>query len=108
MTKVTAGVLTGIVLGAAHGVVSTWGEPHTLDLFVAVLGRASQGIINGVLAAWVAPGRTPVWRAMLLSGLIGLLLGGLSGIPAKNWEQTLPFGAFIGAACGAAAARAGR
>lgn len=108
MTKVTAGVLTGIVLGAAHGVVSAWGEPRTMDLFVAVLGRASQGIINGVLAAWVAGGRTPVWRGMLFSGLIGLALGGLSGIPARNWEQTLPFGALIGAACGAAAARAGR
>jgi peptidoglycan/LPS O-acetylase OafA/YrhL len=108
MTKVTAGVLTGIVLGAAHGVVSAWGEPRMLDLFVAVLGRASQGIINGVLAAYLAPGRTPVWRAMLLSGAVGLALGGLSGIPAKDWEHTLPFGAFIGVACGAAAARAGR
>jgi hypothetical protein len=108
MTKVTAGVLTGIVLGAAHGVVSAWGDPHTVDLLVSVLGRASQGIINGVLAAYVAPGRTPAWRAMLLSGLIGLALGGLSGIPHKSWQQTLPLGAFIGVACGAAAARAGR
>jgi hypothetical protein len=45
---------------------------------------------------------------MLLSGLIGLALGGLSGIPHKSWQQTLPLGAFIGVACGAAAARAGR
>jgi hypothetical protein len=45
---------------------------------------------------------------MLLSGAVGLALGGLSGIPAKDWEHTLPFGAFIGVACGAAAARAGR
>jgi len=108
MTKVTAGVVTGIVLGAAHGAVSAWGEPRVLDIFISVLGRASQGIINGVLAAYVAPGRTPVWRGMLLSGLIGLALGGLSGIPDRNWNQTLPLGAFIGVACGAAAAKAGR
>lgn len=108
MTKVTAGVVTGIVLGAAHGVVSAWGEPKMMDLFVSVLGRASQGIINGVLAAYVARGRKATWRPMILSGLIGLALGGLAGIPAKSWEQTLPMGAFIGVACGAAAARAGR
>lgn len=108
MTKVTAGVMTGIVLGAAHGVVSAWGEPRMLDIFVAILGRASQGIINGVLAAYVAPGRTPVWRGMLLSGLIGLLLGGIAGIPEHRWASTLPLGAALGAACGAAAARAGR
>jgi len=108
MTKVTAGVVTGIVLGAAHGVVTAWGEPKALDLFVAILGRASQGIVNGILAAYVAGGRTPAWRATLISGVIGLFLGGLAGIPAKNWAQTVPLGALIGAACGAAASRAGR
>ena len=105
MTKVTAGVLTGIVLGAAHGILSSWGEPRALDIFYSILGRASQGIVNGVLAAWVAQGRPTMWRPMLLSGLIGLVLGGLSGIPKENWQQTLPLGAFIGACCGAAAAR---
>jgi peptidoglycan/LPS O-acetylase OafA/YrhL len=108
MTKVTAGVVTGLVLGAAHGVASAWGDPHMVDVFVSVLGRASQGIINGVLAAYVASGRTPTWRAMLLSGAIGVALGGIAGIPGKSWEHTLPFGAFIGVACGAAASRAGR
>ncbi len=106
MTKVTAGVVTGIVLGAAHGVLSSWGEPRALDVFYSVLGRASQGIVNGVLAAYVARGRSPMWRAMLLSGLIGLALGGLAGIPNESWRQTLPLGAFIGVCCGAAAARA--
>jgi peptidoglycan/LPS O-acetylase OafA/YrhL len=108
MTKVTAGVLTGIALGAAHGVLSAWGEPKAMEMLLSVLGRSSQGIINGVLAAYVAKGRTPAWRAMLLSGAIGLVLGGLAGFPQKNWNQTVPLGAFIGAACGAATARAGR
>lgn len=106
MTKVTAGVITGIALGAAYGVASAWGEPRMLDQFVTILGRASQGIINGVLAAYAAPARTPVWRAMLFSGLIGLALGALGGIASRDWAHTLPSGAFIGAACGAAAARA--
>ena len=106
MTKVTAGVVTGIVLGAAHGVLSSWGAPHAIDVFYSILGRASQGIVNGVLAAYVARGRPPMWRPMLLSGLIGLALGGLAGIADHNWSQTLPLGAFIGVACGAATARA--
>jgi len=106
MTKVTAGVITGIALGAAYGVLSGRGEPRMLDLFITVLGRASQGIINGVLAAYIAPGRTPLWRAMLFSGLIGLALGALAGIVGRDWQHTLPFGAFIGVACGAAVARA--
>jgi peptidoglycan/LPS O-acetylase OafA/YrhL len=108
MTKVTAGVVTGLVLGTAHGLLSKWGDPHMVEIFVSVLGRASQGIINGVLAAYVSAGRTPTWRAMLLSGAIGLALGGIAGIPTKDWAHTLPFGAFIGVACGAAASRAGR
>lgn len=106
MTKVTAGVVTGIVLGAAHGVVSAWGEPRALDIFVSVLGRASQGIINGVLAAWVARGRRHAWGTILLSAAIGLALGGVAGIPREDWTLTLPFGTAIGAACGAAASRA--
>ena len=106
MTKVTAGVVTGLVLGAAHGVLSSWGAPHALDVFYSVLGRASQGIVNGVLAAWMVPGRPPMWRAMFLSGLIGVALGGLAGIPDHNWRETVPLGAFIGVCCGAATARA--
>ncbi|HLQ65807.1 MAG TPA: hypothetical protein VK123_01090 [Candidatus Limnocylindrales bacterium] len=105
MSKLTAGVLTGIALGVAHGIVSAWGEPRAMDVFLSILGRASQGIVNGVLAAAIARGRTPLWRAMLLSGLAGLALGGLAGIPAENWKQTLPMGAIIGIACGAAASR---
>jgi len=105
MSKLTAGVLTGIALGVAHGVVSGWGDPRAMDVFLSILGRASQGIVNGVLAAGVARGKTPMWRAMLLSGAIGLALGGLAGIPEENWKETLPMGAIIGIACGAAAAR---
>jgi hypothetical protein len=108
MTKVTAGVLTGIALGAAHGLVVGWGEPRAFDVFTIVLGRASQGIINGVLAAYVTPGRTPVWRGILLGGAIGLVLGSVAGIHGRNWVQTIPVGGLIGAACGAVTARAGR
>ncbi|HEX7078977.1 MAG TPA: hypothetical protein VF363_11190 [Candidatus Eisenbacteria bacterium] len=108
MTKVTAGVLTGIALGAAHGLAMGWGEPRAFEVFTMVLGRASQGIINGVLAAYVTPGRTPVWRGILLGGAIGLVLGGVAGIHGRNWLQTIPAGGLIGGACGAATARAGR
>ncbi len=104
MTKVTAGVLIGIVLGALHGVVSAWGEPKTMVIFTTILGRASQGIVNGVLAAYVTPGNTPLWRGALFSGLIGLLLGALAGIPGRDWTMTLPLGAAVGIGCGLATA----
>ena len=108
MTKVSAGVLTGIVLGAAHGLVGAWGEPRVMDVFTSVLGRASQGIITGVLAAYAAPGRTPVWRGALLGAAIGIGLGGLAGIPDRNWLTMVPAGGVIGLACGIATSRAGR
>jgi len=108
MTKVTAGVLTGIALGTAHGLLTGWGEPRAMEVFTVVLGRASQGIINGVLAAYLTPGRTPVWRGLLLGGAVGLVLGVVAGLHGRNWLQTIPIGGLIGAACGAATARAGR
>ena len=108
MTKVSAGVLTGIVLGAAHGLVGAWGEPRVIDVFTSVLGRASQGIITGVLAAYVTPGRTPVWRGALLGGAIGLGLGALAGLPHRDWLTMIPAGGVIGLFCGGATARAGR
>jgi hypothetical protein len=104
MTKVTAGVLTGIILGAVHGVVSSWGEPRAMDVFTMILGRASQGIVNGILAAYATPGRTPLWRGALFGGLIGLALGAVSGIPNRAWATTLPLGAAVGVGCGLATA----
>ena len=108
MTKVSAGVLTGIVLGASHGLVVAWGEPRAMDVFTSVLGRASQGIITGVLSAYLTPGRTPVWRGALLGSAIGLALGGLAGIPDRNWLTMVPASGVVGLVCGAATARAGR
>src|SRR5439155_27269904 len=104
MSKVTAGVLAGIVLGALHGVWSAWGDPKAMDVFTTILGRASQGIINGVLAAYVTRGNTPLWRGGLLSGLIGLALGALAGLPSHSWAMTLPLGAVVGVGCGLATA----
>jgi hypothetical protein len=104
MTKVTAGVLMGILLGALHGVVSSWGEPRALDIFTMILGRASQGIVNGILAAYATPGKVPLWRGALFGGLIGVALGGISGIPSRNWDSTIPLGAAVGIGCGLATA----
>ena len=105
MTKATAGVLTGIILGAAHGVYSAAGDPQTTSLFTSILGRASQGIVNGILAAYVAGGRPSTLRPVFLSALIGAVLGFLSGFPEKSWLQTVPLGALLGACCGFAASK---
>ena len=106
MTRLTAGVLAGIALGAVHGVASAWGEPKGFLIFMSVLGRMSQGVINGVLASWVAKPGAPLWRVAVLSTLIGLGLGAVAGAPDQAWSITLPFGALIGLGCGLAAARA--
>jgi hypothetical protein len=106
MTKVTAGLLTGLVLGAAYGAVNAWNGPHaTVDVFPTLLGRASQGIVNGVLAAWAMRGRRSIWLGALYGALIGLGLGGLVGLSSDDWATALPYGAAIGLGCGVAVAR---
>ena len=104
MTKLTAGVLAGLILGILHGVVSSWGDPKAMVVFTTILGRASQGIINGILAAYASRGQTPLWRGALIGSAIGLALGGLSGLPDRAWSTSLPLGAVVGLGAGAAAA----
>jgi hypothetical protein len=105
MTRLAAGVLAGAVLGAAYGVARSWGEPKAFLVFMSVLGRMSQGIINGVLSSWVAKPGAPLWRVAGLSTVIGLGLGAIAGAADGNWSSTLPFGAAIGLGCGLAAGR---
>jgi len=108
MTREAAGVLAGIVLGALHGFLSTRGQPDASAVAAAVLGRASQGIINGILAAYATRPGAPVWRTALWGALIGAGLGCLSGTPHRAWLETIPLGAVVGLGCGAATALAGR
>jgi hypothetical protein len=108
MTKVSAGVLAGLVLGAAHGAWSADGEASGTALFLPILGRASQGIINGVLAAYLTNARTPLWRGGLVGAALGAGLGALAGIPASDWMRTVPASALVGLGCGLAAAKGKR
>jgi hypothetical protein len=96
MTREAAGVLAGIALGALHGLLSARGQ------------TASQGIINGILAAYATRPGAPVWRTAVWGALIGAGLGCLSGIPHRAWAETIPLGALVGLGCGAAAGLAGR
>ncbi len=105
MTKVTAGLLTGLVLGTAYGAVVAFGGQGVAERFPVILGRASQGIINGVLAAWSMKGKRSIWLGGLFGGLIGVGLGGLAGIPEGNWNVSVPYGGAIGLGCGLAVAR---
>lgn len=108
MTKVSAGVLAGFFLGGAQGALSAGGDATGMPLFLAILGRASQGIINGVLAAYFTKPGTPVWRGGLVGAALGAGLGALSGIPESNWMRTVPASALVGLGCGLAAAKAKR
>lgn len=101
-------MLAGILLGALHGLISARGEADTAVVVATVLGRASQGIINGILAAYATRPKSPVWRTALWGALIGAGLGCLSGIPHRAWLETIPLGAAVGLGCGAAAASSGR
>ena len=108
MTKVSAGVLAGLLLGAAQGVISAGTGEGGMALFLAILGRASQGIINGVLAAYAIKAKSPLWRGGLIGAALGAGLGVLAGIPAQSWAQVVPWSAVVGLGCGMAVARAGR
>lgn len=108
MTKVSAGVAAGLLLGAAQGFLTAGPEATGMETFLSILGRASQGIINGVLVAYAIKPKAPLWRGGLVGGALGALLGGLAGIPTQNWGQVLPWSAAVGIGCGLAAARAGR
>ena len=90
MTKVTAGILAGILLGALYGLYNTWGDWSGPAVSASLLGRAAQGIINGVLAAYANKGSTPLWRGALWGILLGLGLGVLAGLPSHSIPQALP------------------
>ena len=108
MTKLTAGVLAGLVLGTLHGIWVARGDAGATSLAGALLGRASQGIINGVLTAWLAGAKAPAWRPALWGTLLGVLLGALRGIAHQSWAVTIPPSAIVGLGCGLAIAFARR
>lgn len=108
MTKLTAGVIAGLVLGALHGIWVVRGNAAAASLAGALLGRASQGIINGILTAWMAGARTPAWRTVLVGGLLGVLLGALRAVVHHGWAATIPPSAIVGLGCGLAVALARR
>ena len=108
MSKLTAGVLAGLVLGALHGMWAARGDMGATTLAGALLGRASQGIINGILTAWLAGGRMPAWRAAVWGALFGVLLGALRGIAHQAWMTTISPSAVVGLGCGLAVSLARR
>jgi hypothetical protein len=73
-----------------------------------ILGRASQGIIAGVLTAYLTKPKTPLWRGALTGTAIGAGLGFLAGIPTHEWIRIVPYSAVVGLGCGLAVARAAR
>ncbi|TMQ58393.1 MAG: hypothetical protein E6K76_07745 [Candidatus Eisenbacteria bacterium] len=108
MTKVSAGVLAGVLLGFLYGLFNARGEGSAAAISASLLGRTSQGIITGILAAYASKGSTPLWRGALWGVLIGLGLGVLAGLPAHAIPQSLLPSALLGLACGLAAAKAKR
>jgi len=108
MTRTSAGVLAGVVLGALHGLWIARGDATSGAVVGAVLGRASQGIINGILAAYAARGQNPVVRATLWGGAIGAALGVLRGLAHRQWTEAVTLSAIVGLGCGLAAGLAKR
>lgn len=108
MTKVTAGVLTGILLGGLYGLYNAWGMPTAAGISASLLGRSAQGIINGVLAAYANRGTPAVWRGALSGLLIGLVLGVLAGLPTGRIAAALLPSAIVGLGCGITTAKARR
>ncbi len=108
MTKVTAGVLAGILLGALYGLYNARGETTAAAISASLLGRSAQGIINGVFAAYANKGATPLWRGALWGVVIGLGLGVLAGLTTHSIQAALPPSALVGLGCGLATAKAKR
>lgn len=108
MTKVSAGVMTGITLGALYGLYNAGVGATAAAVSASLLGRSAQGIINGVLAAYANKGATPLWRGTLWGGLIGLGLGVLAGLSSHSVTAQLLPSAVLGLGCGFATARARR
>jgi len=108
MSKVSAGVLVGILLGLILGLLSVRGHADATAISANLLGRMSQGIINGILAAYANRGATPLWRGAIWGVLIGLGLGFLAGLPEHAVHEALPPSALVGLGCGLATAKARR
>ena len=108
MSKITAGVLAGVLLGLLHGVYNARGETQAAAISAILLGRTSQGIINGILAAYLNHGPTPLWRGAIWGVLIGVGLGVLAGLPTHAIREALPPSALVGLGCGLATAKAKR
>jgi hypothetical protein len=108
MKKLTAGVLTGLVLGAVQGAVAEGGHAEAFGLFLAALARGSQGVVYGILASYLTKPMAPLWRGGVIGACIGAALGAVAGFPAQNWTTTIPWSAVVGAGCGLATAKASR
>ena len=108
MTKVSAGVLTGILLGLFYGLYNARGDMSAAALSASLLGRSAQGIINGVLAAYANKATPPLWRGALWGILIGLGLGVLAGLSTHTLPGALVPSALLGLGCGLTTAKARR
>jgi hypothetical protein len=109
MNKVSAGVVTGLLLGAAQGALSLGENAKGVEQsLLPILGRASQGIIAGILTAYLTKGKAPLWQGALMGAAIGAGLGFLAGLPTHAWSQLVPYSAAVGLGCGVAVARASR
>ena len=108
MTKTSAGILAGILLGGLYGLYNARGDTSAAAVSASLLGRSAQGIINGILAAYANKGATPLWRGALWGVLIGLGLGVLAGLSMHSVAEALPPSALVGLGCGVVTAKARR
>ena len=108
MNKISAGVVTGLLLGAAQGALTMGGDAKGVEILLPILGRASQGIIAGLLVAYMTKKKTPLWSGALLGAVVGAGLGFLAGWPHQVWMPIVPASAGVGLFCGLAVARAAR
>ena len=106
MSKITAGILSGIVFGLIHGFLNARDAPSAADVSASLLGRTSQGIITGVLAAYANRGATPLWRGAFWGIVIGAGLGVLAGFTGMPMRGAVLASGLVGLGCGLATAKA--
>ena len=108
MNKISAGVVTGLLLGAAQGVLMKHPGAKGAELILPILGRASQGIVGGILTAYFTRGKTPMWQGAIVGAIVGAGLGCIASIPTKHYFPMVPYSAVVGLVSGIAVAKASK
>ena len=96
MKKLSLGAMTGTVLGLLDG-LSAFLIPEAAEMMTQIIvGSTIKGMVNGLVAGFIAKQSTSALNVTLLSGLTGVVLSGLAAIPSGAYLEILIPGTVVG------------